>query len=249
MQQIGPSPLEAFQIGSQLRGPSALGQFAMGLTQHILQQSQVRQEARIKGDEDIRTQKTLLPMKTAAAKELIQEKGKVQPFRPLSGEGASKFALAREGAKGAKAARDLIYPEGTVSSYNTSLVNAAKSPIGRYAGWPGKVNKGQAQDLWNKVYQAQWNKLRIESGAAIKDDEITDMAKRFTADFFSDPQAYANQLDTLETFHNVVRRTMDPTGAYEGLVNPSDFQQPQEAGLQLDESGLPVGGTIMEWLD
>ena len=248
MPQIGPSPLESFQIGSQLRGPSALGQFAMSLTQHILQQSQVRQEARIKGEEDIRTQKTLLPMKTAAAKELIQAKSQMQPFKSLSGEGSTKLSLATAGEKAAQNAKALLFPQGGAESFQRGLSSGASNPFIRSIGWPG-VDKGQAQRVYSNLKRAYKAQLRLESGAAITDKELDDQAEQYTSNFFADKDAAFENLEALEGMLRSVRTTMDPSGMYSGMVTPSDYREPQESELMLDASGLPAGSTVMEYLD
>ena len=247
--QIGPSPLEAFQIGTQLRGPSALGQVAMALTQRAMQMSQFREEARFKGEEEFKLQERLLPLKTEAARSLIQEKAKAQPFKPLSGEGAAKFTLASVGEKAAETVSSILFPGGTAEAYRGGLASAAANPILRTFGVPGKSTKGEAQRVYNNLKRAYKNKLRIESGAAIPEQELEREAEENVANFLSDPEAAFENLNVLKTFLGGVRATMDPSGAYGGLVNPTDFQQPTESGLQLGPDGLPLDAEVLGYLD
>ena len=246
--QIGPSPLEAFQIGSQLRGPTALGQFAQGLTKHLMSQMELRQQARIKGEEEFKLQERLIPLKTKGAVEVARARSAAQPFKPLSSEGSGRFALARMGAQEARRAEQFLFPGGTPESFQRGLATGATNPIARAWG----LGFGKPEDLqgtYHSVYNAYYNKIRIESGAAVPDKEIERQAKISTANFFSAPREAQRQLTILREFHDTVQKTMDPTGAYGGLVNPTDFAQPTEQGLLLDESGLPQGGSVLEWLD
>ena len=64
MPQLGPSALEAFQIGTSLRGPSALGQFAMALTERLNKMSELRMAGRIEGEEKLRVAKPLAQIET-----------------------------------------------------------------------------------------------------------------------------------------------------------------------------------------
>lgn len=66
MPSIGPSPLEAFQIGQQLRGPSALGQFAMAMTKRAIDLNMVREEAKAKAQAEIETAGPIAEAKAAA---------------------------------------------------------------------------------------------------------------------------------------------------------------------------------------
>lgn len=82
--QIGPSPLEAFQIGQQSRGgPSALGQFAMLMTQRAMQMSAIREEARAKAGAE-----------AEFAPQIAKAKADASPFaalirKSIEGSGAS----------------------------------------------------------------------------------------------------------------------------------------------------------------
>ena len=257
MVQIGPSPLEAFQIGTQLRGPSAMGQMAMGLTQHLMSQMTLRQEARIKGEEEFKLQERLIPLKTEAARSLIQEKAKTASKfpKPLSAEGASKFALARAGERATQGARNVLFPGGTAESFRADISQAAKNPLARaWGGWVQglpKVSKKDAQLAYDRIKQAYKSQIRIESGAAIPEPEVEREAQDRTSNLFADPEAAFEKLDTLETLLRGIRTTMDPTGAYSGLITPADYQpEESESGLMLDpETGWPQGGELLEYLD
>lgn len=55
MAQFGMDPFQAFQAGFATRGPTALGQFAKVLTERAMKLQGIRDEARVKTDEEIRS--------------------------------------------------------------------------------------------------------------------------------------------------------------------------------------------------
>src|SRR3990167_8446558 len=98
-----PNPFGAFQMGVGLgQGNSALGALVKTVVERFSQQ----QELQGKAQAEFQTQKSLIPFRTSAAKELLQEKARLFPPQPkaLSGDVAGRLSLASQGEKFAQRA-------------------------------------------------------------------------------------------------------------------------------------------------
>lgn len=153
--QLGPSPLEAFQVGSQLRGPTALGQFAQGLTQRLLSLSEKRQGLRMETDEKIRAAGPIAEAEARAKAKYpdpwtkmagdMMEGGQGNQgnkdyfvdsfssagptFKSVSGiasESAGRYSMFDEGSRQAPRARKALFPTGRPESLRRDLLRAVQ---------------------------------------------------------------------------------------------------------------------------
>ena len=96
MAQLGPSPLEAFQIGQNLNGPSAMGTFAMQLTKQIQEMGLVHAKAQAESDVAIAQKKSLGPFDVAQAGKVAKAEAQ-GTMEGIRGSGAAGTGAAMTG--------------------------------------------------------------------------------------------------------------------------------------------------------
>ena len=231
-------PFAAFQIGAQLgQGQSTLGH----MVRTIVGQFGAQQEAQRKIQTEVQTQKALIPFRTGAAKELLQEKARLFPPQPkaLAGDTAGRLSLSSQGEKFAQRAKGLLFPSGTPESFDNTLMGLARSRIGR-------TFSGKAQEVEFYVKRAIDAQLRSETGAAVSPGELDRLTESFMANAFADPQAAFIRLDELETGLRMTRTSIDPTGQYARLGQQSPFEQSGEDLNSVSDEDILRGAGLME---
>mgnify|MGYP001602945113 CR=1 FL=1 len=232
-------PFAAFQIGAQLgQGQSTLGH----MVRTIVGQFGAQQEAQRKIQTEVQTQKALIPFRTGAAKELLQEKARLFPPQPksLSGETAGKLSLASQGTTYASRAKSLLFPTGTPDSFNRGLIARMQSPFGI-----GMVGSGEAQSLEFNLKRAIDAQLRSETGAAVSPGELDRLTKAFIANSFANPVAAFERLEGLESGLGQTSNFIDPTGRYRKM-GASPFEPSGEDLNSVSDEDILRGAGLME---
>lgn len=213
---MGFDVMRGFKVGQEMAGENALGVFA----KQALERVQSVQDAKMKSQMELETQKQLIPMKEESAMRLLQEKSKLFPQQPraLSSDAAGRLSLASQGEKFSQRARSLLFPTGQVDSFRRHLAGASQNSLGRTFGNPfARVKAGEAQDVEFYVKRAIDSQLRAETGATAPDRELDRLTQAFMSNAYADPNSAMTRLSELEEGLRKVRMGIDPTGYYSGL--------------------------------
>lgn len=207
--------MSGFQAGQQLgEGQSAFGVIVKQLTAR----ANAIMEQQMKSQAELQTQKALIPLKAASAKELLQEKAQLFPPQPknLSGDTAGRLSLASQGQGQAATAKRLLFPSGTPESFNRGLVARMHSPFGI-----GMIGNQESQSLEFNLKRALDAQLRSETGAAVSPGELDRLTKEFIANAVANPRAAFERITSLESGLRKTSSFIDPTGHYRrGVTSP-----------------------------
>ena len=254
-----------------------MGQMAMGLTQHLMSQMTLRQEARLETEEKIRAAGPIAEAEAAAkakydpwtkmVSSMVERQGQggqgdfyvdtVSPSGPtlkqvsgLASESAGRYSMFDEGQRQAQRARSTLFPNNDTTQFNRGLITRLQ-----FRDWGATMGSADAQKLdymFERLAEAQ---LRMETGAAAPTPEQIKKQKQVYMNLAADPGALYQRLVDIERSLGTAKTVMDPHGRLQKYVdesygNTAESDSIQEQGLLLDpETGLPQGAEVLEWLD
>lgn len=252
--QYAINPLQAFQTGASLRGPSALGQMAMTLTQSLMRMQEARQTSRFETEEKIRSagpiaeaeaeakakaQRKYPPALPTGAGDMFLSGASVGPegttttFKTLAGlsaEGGGRFGLVTSGLRQIGQAKRILFPSGGPESMRRDLLGRIQT-----APFGGSLGSKDAQDLEFLVSRAIEAQLRSESGAAVPEQEVKRATRNFFANVAAHPESALLRFTELERTLQSSQAASDPSGHLAAAVNR------RITAFQLDARGLPEG--------
>lgn len=119
----------------------------------------------------------------------------------VSGEAAGKVAMADQAIMDLNAARKIIFDKD--GKLNKGIVAGINLPMS--GGMPFNTD---AKNAYSALYNAMESKLRIETGAAATEREITSILNRFLPRITDTDESAKQKLDRLDSFFNT---TIDQT--------------------------------------
>jgi len=132
--------------------------------------------------EDARIEK--LPKKEKAKREA--EKGRI------SMADSGRYVLANESIKDVQEVRDILFPTGEESSFRRDVA-AGINPFDK-----------DTQEVSTKVARMLSAKLLLQSGVAVRPEELTTQAKAYIANWKSNPKVAMENLDSLANFYSQI---------------------------------------------
>ena len=159
-------------------------------------------------------------------KEPIGKWREVSGKKGMSGESAGKLGMVQSGLSDLKLAKDILMPGGEV---NKKRIFEMSMPGG---GMP----KSEGREAKAYLLNAMEGKIRIESGAAVPDQEMARLALRFMPSLLDSDELVKAKLNRLESYLNGVVEKLDPNKIY-----PAGTEMiAAESGEQL--AWVPAGG-------
>ena len=150
------------------------------------------------------------PTKTMATDELAA--GGFIPYKPLAGEQAARFAKAVNSIPNLSEVDKYLFD----SKGNLQKMKWSKMKLG--------VGEGAA--IKGKLLQAAWAQIRNESGAAVTDKEVSDLANQYVSNMLSitDPKGIRDGLQRLGADLKGFVDTTDPTGVHQKVMGREPFK-------------------------
>lgn len=155
-----------------------------------------------------------------AAKDQIEINKKVQEKKSagIAMETGGKVVMATQAIKDLQDARKMLFPDGTINSYDRKL--AGKSNIPLVGAWP---NDAKSQMLYSRMQNAVAAKLRIETGAQANPSEVKNIMNRFGISLVTAPEAAMDFLNRLEGFMSDTIKITEP-GAQDKKEGNSQYK-------------------------
>ena len=122
----------------------------------------------------------------------------------MAGEAAGKLGMVQSGLSDLKLAKDILMPGGKVN----------KKRIFEMAMPGGGLPKSEGREAKAYLLNAMEGKIRIESGAAVPDQEMERLALRFMPSLLDSDKLVKAKLNRLEGYLNGVVEKLDPNKNY-----------------------------------
>lgn len=150
------------------------------------------------------------PTKTMATDELAA--GGFIPYKPLAGEQAARFAKA-------------VNSIPNLSEVDKYLFDS-KGNLQKMKWSKMKLGVGEGATIKGKLLQAAWAQIRNESGAAVTDKEVSDLANQYVSNMLSitDPKGIRDGLQRLGADLKGFVDTTDPTGVHQKVMGREPFK-------------------------
>lgn len=125
--------------------------------------------------------------------------------KPMSAESAGKAASVQLARQDIADVKNFLFPKGVFSRKNLLLMNA----VGGGVPWTG------GRDAASMITNALETKLRQETGATARPEEVESMAERFRPSFLDTGRTARQKLRRLGIFMQYAEIYQDPTGAWQ----------------------------------
>lgn len=130
---------------------------------------------------------------------------------------AGLYTISNQSIKNISEIKKLLFPDGTVKSFNPVLAGKAKLPI------IGQIKDNDAQRLYTLYSNIISGKQLIQTGVAARPDETKTLYNSYLPNLISQPGSALKALNDLEDFYKNFNRTLETKKA-------GDFQNYSGSG-------------------
>lgn len=150
-----------------------------------------------------------IKMKNVAGEQQAKRQEAIQKG---AGTEAGKISLAQESIQNIRDMRKILFPDGTINSFNREAAFKSNMPL---IGGAMPFDE-EGQTLSRKGGASLAARQLIQTGVAARPEETKALYKQFMANAFSNPQAAHDALNELERFYGSYLNTTDPTNMFHG---------------------------------